>query len=227
MDTSARRINALVAANGAFSIDGVPAGSYVLSFQQCPVRGADCVGGPRGGNTSVTVTNQDVVNLNINFANRSVAIPAPCPPALANRNPALCGPQIGVVGLTPAPAVITPPAVAPSGRPTLLETRLGMIPRAPLTTAKDCGHVPTEKAQTVIACVDEALRAKSPFVASFEQKGIDSIVVIGLGGTAPEGVVQVLFDSNSGAGSGRVSAPRECNGPKLTVAGEAVQVTCQ
>ena len=79
----------------------------------------------------------------------------------------------------------------------------------------------------MIACVDEALRAKGPFVASFEQKGVDSLVIIGLGGTAPEGVIQVLFDSNSGAGGGRVSAPRECNAPKLTVAGEAVQVICQ
>ncbi|HEX4998513.1 MAG TPA: hypothetical protein VFY29_09810, partial [Terriglobia bacterium] len=120
------------------------------------------------------------------------------------------------------------PSAAPNGRPTLLETRLAMIPHAPLTTVKDCGHVPKEAAAAAVACVEQSLRVKTPFVASFEQKGIDSTVVIGLGGTAPDSVVQVLFDSNPGGGTaGRVSAPRDCADPKITVAGASVQVTCK
>ena len=104
---------------------------------------------------------------------------------------------------------------------------MGMIPRPPMTTTKDCGHVPKEPAAAAVACVEQSLRAKTPFVASFEQKGVDSVVVIGLGGTAPDSVVQVLFDSNPGGNTGRVSAPRDCNDPKLTVAGASVQVVCK
>jgi hypothetical protein len=100
-----------------------------------------------------------------------------------------------------------------------------MLPHPPLTTVKDCGHVPKEPAQGTITCVEEAVRAKAPFIASFEQKGVDSIVIIGLGGTAPDGVVQVLFDSRSGS-DGRVSAPRDCAVPKLSVASGSVQVAC-
>jgi hypothetical protein len=125
-----------------------------------------------------------------------------------------------------APTVI-PPSVPPSGRPALLETRLAMIPHAPLTTPRDCGHVPTATAQPVIACVEEALRARAPFLASFEQKGIDSAVIIGLGGTAPDAVVQVVFDSKSGGGGGeRTSAPRDCVAPTLTALVASVQVAC-
>jgi hypothetical protein len=119
-------------------------------------------------------------------------------------------------------------SVGPSGRPTLLETRLGMIQRSPLTTVKDCGHVPKASAQAAVSCVEDALRAKAPFIASFEQRGIDSQIVIGLAGTAPD-VVQFLFESNPSGSlfqSSRVSAPRDCANPKLTVTSGSVQVVC-
>jgi hypothetical protein len=123
-------------------------------------------------------------------------------------------------------APTTPPTVAPSGRPVLLETRLTMIPRPALTSLKDCGHVPKDAADRVVTCVEQALSAKTPFIASFEQKGASQ--TIGLGGTAPDGVVQVQFDGASGStNSARVSSPRDCRNPRLTAVSGAVQVACQ
>jgi hypothetical protein len=226
VDPTGPQFDTVAGPNGSFSFKSVRQGAYVLHFKSCPVMASDCMGAPQGGNTAVTVSNQDVVNLRIDFNTRSVTIPAQCPPGVVNRTPALCGAQIGGPALIPAPAVISPSLIAPSGRPVLLETRLGMIPHAPPATVKDCGHVPRDAVQPVISCVEGSLRAKSPFIASFEQKGIDSVVIIGLGGTGPDGVIQVLFDGNSGGGPARVSAPRDCPAPKFTVAGASVQVMC-
>jgi hypothetical protein len=128
----------------------------------------------------------------------------------------------GGLGAVPAP---TPVTVAPSGRPMLLETRLGMVPRPPLATAKDCGHVPKEPAQAVVSCVEAALGARAPFIASFEMKGIDSQIVTGLAGTPPD-VVQVLFVQSSAGGAPKVSAPNDCPNPKLTVVSGSVQIAC-
>jgi hypothetical protein len=104
-----------------------------------------------------------------------------------------------------------------------------MIPRPPLTTVKDCGHVAKTPAQTVVPCIEEALKAKSPFIASFEQAAGGAQTVIGLGGTAPDGVVQVTFDGPAaGATGARVSAAKDCKEPKLTIAAAgSVQVACQ
>jgi hypothetical protein len=168
------------------------------------------------------------------FSNQSpapaTARPEPLPAFRNGGTPAApsgnFGARAGLGGATTvAPAA---PAVAPSGRPTLLETRLGMIPHDPLITVKDCGHAANASMQPVVgACVDEAVRAKAPFIASFDQPGNAPQTVLGLGGTAPDGVVQVQFEGNGGAGGQRVSAGRDCHEPKIETAAGRVQVTCK
>jgi hypothetical protein len=222
-----------IAGNGAagFSGDGSQAASALL-------RGPSAVAVDAKANLFIADTlNGRIRKVSATGVIETIAgsTPPPPPSSMLSMNQGTRGlpPGINVNVNFGNPVINVPPpppvTVAPSGRPMLLETRLGMIPHPPLTTVKDCGHVPKEGAQTAVTCVEEAMKTKAPFFASFEQKGIDSQVVIGLGGTAPE-VVQVLFDSNSGAGARgnpRVSAPRDCAEPKLTVASGAVQVVCK
>ncbi|HEX4999868.1 MAG TPA: hypothetical protein VFY29_16730 [Terriglobia bacterium] len=148
-------------------------------------------------------------------------------PTVASRGVRGTGSISVLAGATPSTLPSATQSIATSGRPVLLETRLGMLPHPPLTTVKDCGHVPKNPAQTTVSCIEEAVRGKTPFIASFEQKGVDSQVIMGLGGTAPDSVVQMLFDSSSAGSNARVSAPRDCPDPKLTIAAGAVQVACQ
>jgi hypothetical protein len=207
---------ASVGPDGSFEFRDIAPGSYQLDVRANygdTGRGAFRDG---SGTMNITVVDKNITGLVL--GNAAVA------GALAG-NPAARGTLAGTAVVGPAL-----PAVAPSGRPALLEVRLGMIPHEALTTVKDCGHSANASTQPVVgACVEEAVRAKTPFVASFEQPGSSPQIVLGLGGTAPDSVVQVQFDGapSSGPGNARVTAPRDCREPKVEFAAGLVQVACK
>jgi hypothetical protein len=84
--------------------------------------------------------------------------------------------------------------------------------------ATDCGHVPVGgDSSSVDACVGAAFTSGTPFVARYDQQGVDSHVVSGLAGDSQGAVVFLLWDSApcGGPGCSAVISEDICNGPSL------------
>jgi hypothetical protein len=119
-------------------------------------------------------------------------------------------------------------AVMPSGRPQIVQDRLkSLAPRL----ATDCGHARLGPTQTVVDCVENAIRSNAPVIASFQQRGSDSILVQGFATRSPGRFVTVNYDSYgmvtdpNGKGS-VVSEPRDCVDPKITANDRRATVVC-
>jgi hypothetical protein len=108
-----------------------------------------------------------------------------------------------------------------TNRRPLLQNRLVQLAPAP---AKDCGHVPTSPAATVVSCVEAAIREKTPFLASFAQSAGNE-VILGLASPVPGKIAQVIFDLNQPPN--RVSDRPDCVDPQFKIAGQIVSVTCR
>ena len=140
---------------------------------------------------------------------------------------AYCVPLLA--GCTAKPAAKSPPAaVAPrSIRPALLHTRLKSLVTDPFL---DCGHATHVSASKVVSCTERALTGRSPFIASFEQQGIDSDVVLGLASSAPGEVVIVTWDGDPSGGmkvGAEILGVRTCREPHFTPGAWFVRVECQ
>jgi hypothetical protein len=85
-------------------------------------------------------------------------------------------------------------------------------------TARDCGSVAPEGDRAgVDACVAEAFDAGAPFIARYEQGGVDSKLVLAVASNT-EGVVKLFqWDSSpcGGAGCDPVTDVQSCEGPAL------------
>jgi hypothetical protein len=104
----------------------------------------------------------------------------------------------------------------------LLQQRLQALAPPP---AKDCGHVPSNPAATVVSCVETAIKDRAPFMASFTQS-TGTEVILGLASTVPGKIAQVLFDLSLPTTS-RVSDRGDCVDPQFKIAGQTVSVTCR
>jgi hypothetical protein len=86
------------------------------------------------------------------------------------------------------------------------------------TGATDCGHVPAEgNPAAVDACVVRSFKAKTPFVASYDQIGDDSKITDGIAGSSAGEVTFLLWDSGAnGDKSKEQISGFNCVGPTLS-----------
>ena len=86
-------------------------------------------------------------------------------------------------------------------------------------TARDCGSVAVDGDRAdVDACVAEAFDAGEPFIARYEQSGLDSNVISAVASNTEGSVKLFQWDSSPCGGSGcdPVTHVRSCEGPALS-----------